>query len=853
VADSPTVLDTRDGDEVDGDAGGRTRETTASTTSMVDDPRVRRAATAVAGALAFYWVTKRLWPAPIGVYGQGMVIGGLTALIAFGLALVYRANRIINFAAGDLGGVPAALSVLLILGPGVNYFLAVPIGLVAALALGGLVEFVFIRRFFKAPRLILTVATIAVSQILAGVATVLPRAFGLSRPPTDFPSPFHLTFSIGSVVFRGNEVLAMLTVPVVIAGLTYLLRYTNIGIAIRASAEGADRAALLGVPVKWVQTIVWVVATVLGFVAIFLRAGIVGLPIGSVLGPTILIRALTAAVLGRMEKLPTIFVASLALGIIESTIIFATGEPDLADGILFVIVLAALLLQRRGAVSRVDDDQSSSWQAAREVRPIPAELAGVPEVKWGVRALLGIFALFLVAFPAIATDAQTNLGGVILIFVIVGLSLVVLTGWAGQVSLGQIAFLGIGAAVAAYLSNTRGWDLSLAILGAGLAGAVAAVLIGLPALRIRGLFLAVTTLALAVALDKYVINVNNFPSILPSGVERPLLWERIELTDGYNMYVFCLAFLGLSILAAQGVRKARAGRVIIATRDNQRAADAAAVPTTNVKLAAFLVAGVISGVAGGLHVVIVSGAAGAIISLVVGLPALRIKGLFLAVTTLAFAVALDQYVLNFNNFPSLIPTDVGRPMLLERFDLSQGHTMYLTCLVFLGLAILAAQGLRKARAGRVMIATRDNQRAADAAAVPTTNVKLAAFLVAGVISGVLLFQYLNSVTALGDVRLLLTGAGLLFVLMVFPGGIGQLMYNLRDRWLRRVAARREILVPSLVADKRSDGATRASNEVGLLQGALSDDSPPSPSPDGPSSPARGAADDRDELETAGAL
>src|SRR3546814_14962272 len=75
-------------------------------------------------------------------------------------------------------------------------------------------------------------------------------------------------------------------------------------------------------------------------------------------------------------------------------------------------------------------------------------------------------------------------------------------------------------------------------------------------------------------------------------------------------------------------------------------------------------------------------------------------------------------------------------MLLERFDLTDGRTMYLTCLAFLGLAILAALGLRKARAGRVMIATRDNQRAADAAAVPTTNVKLSAFLVAGVIPGI---------------------------------------------------------------------------------------------------------------------
>jgi branched-chain amino acid transport system permease protein len=568
---------------------------------VVDDPRARKIASGIAGVLVFYFVTQRLWPAPIGIYVQGMVIGGLTALIAFGLALVYRANRIINFAAGDLGGVPAALSVLLILGPGINYFLAVPIGLCAALALGGVVEFVFIRRFFKAPRLILTVATIAVSQILAGVATALPRAFGLSRPPTDFPSPFGLTFSIGSVVFRGNEVLAMLTVPLVIVALTFLLRYTNIGIAIRASAEGADRASLLGVPVKRIQTIVWVIATVLGFVAIFLRAGIVGLPIGSVLGPTILIRALTAAVLGKMEKLPTIFVASLALGMVESTIIFRTGRPDLADGILFLIVLASLLLQRRGQASRVDDDQTSTWQAAREVRPIPRELAGLPEVKWGVRALLGLFALLLVAFPVLASDAQTNLGGVVLVFVVVGLSLVILTGWAGQVSLGQVALLGIGAAVGGYLSNGRGWDLVLAILGAGLAGAVAAMLIGLPALRIRGLFLAVVTLALALATSSVLLK-QQYVSWLPTRVERTPLFGRVSVATEDRMYYLCLALLVVAVALVRGIRRSRTGRVLIAVRENSRAAQSYGVNATVAKLTAFALSGFIAAMAGAVFV-----------------------------------------------------------------------------------------------------------------------------------------------------------------------------------------------------------------------------------------------------------
>jgi branched-chain amino acid transport system permease protein len=303
-------------------------------------------------------------------------------------------------------------------------------------------------------------------------------------------------------------------------------------------------------------------------------------------------------------------------------------------------------------------------------------------------------------------------------------SLVILTGWGGHISLGQFAIVGVGALVAGNLIQDYNTDLLLVLLAAGASGAIISLLVGLPALRIKGLFLAVTTLALAVALDAYVINVNNFPSILPQVPERPLLLERIDLADGYNMYLLCLVFLGFSILAALGVRKARAGRVIIATRDNQRAADAAAVPTTSVKLAAFVLAGTIAGMAGGLHVLLLT-------------------------------------------------------------DVAQGSYRPYDSIQLFATSVIGGLGS-----------------------------------IGGALIGVLVFKYLETITALGDVRPLLTGGVLLIVLLVLPGGIGQLLYNLRDRMLIRIANRRGILVPSLVADKRTDGAKHADNEVGLLTGAL---------------------------------
>ncbi|HVM54711.1 MAG TPA: ABC transporter permease [Acidimicrobiales bacterium] len=567
---------------------------------FIDDQRVRQAAGALAAVLAFYFVLQRFWPSPLGVLVQGLVIGGLTALLAFGIALIYRANRIVNFAGGDLGALPASLAVLLIVGPGVPYFLALPIGLAAAIVLGAVIDFLVIRRFFTAPRLVLTVVTIAVSLLLGFFSLILPAAFDIRTPPQSFPSPFDVRFSIGRTVFSGNDVIAMVAVVALIGGLGAFFRYTNIGIAVRATAEGAERASLLGVPVKRIGTIVWIIATVLATTAVFLRAGVVGLPFGQLVGPALLVRALAAAVVGRMERFPVIFVASLALGVLESSIIFSTGRATLVDPILFVVIVTALLLQRRGTVARTDE--RSSWQSANDVRPIPKELRSVPEVRWGVAGVRAGLLLFAVALPVLLSEAQISLVAVILMTAMVGLSLVVLTGWAGQVSLGQVAFFGIGAAVGAHVTTALGWDLSVAFVVAGAAGAGAAMVIGVPALRIRGLYLAVITLAFALATSAYLLN-PEFIHWLPQGrFDRPFLFGRIALDTESRFYYLVLAALLLTLAAMRGLRNSRTGRVLFAVRENERAAQAFGVNAVAAKLTAFAFSGFIAASAGSLYV-----------------------------------------------------------------------------------------------------------------------------------------------------------------------------------------------------------------------------------------------------------
>lgn len=700
--------------------------------------------------------------APFGIVVAGVIVGTVTALLAMGLILIYKTSRFINFAYASMGSLAGVTAIGLHLEKDVPFFAALPIGVAIGVATGALVELI-VRRFRHTSRLILTVASIGIAQILSVIeAAIAIKALGFVSLTGGFKIPLDLQVDLGVKTLFGDEILIMLVVPPVLAGLAWFLLRTDVGIAVRAAAENEDRALLLGIPIRRLSTIVWMVAGGLAALTFVLKAPFSGVTPGlASAGPLLLLPALAAAVVARMESLPTAFFAGIGLGIMEAIIGWNTpGSPTIQYVAFLVVILAALLLQT-GKLSRAQESATSTWSSLGVVKPIPVELRHLPEVAWTKRVLLGAVVLAMVFVPAGWSPSNQYLAAVAIVWALAAVALVILTGWGGHISLGQFAIIGVGALVAGNLIQHQNLDLFLVLILSGAAGAIVSLIVGLPALRIRGLFLAVTTLAFAVALDQYVLNFNNFPDLIPSKVGRPLLLERFDLTQGHTMYLTCLVFLGLSVLAAQGLRKARAGRVMIATRDNQRAADAAAVPTTNVKLAAFLVAGVISGVAGGLHVVIVSS-------------------------------------LNPGTYP---PSD--------------SLTVFATSVIG-GLGSIS-----------------------------------------GAVLGVLLFRFIDTLTFLGDVkylgniRPLLTGGMLLVVLLVLPGGLGQLLFNLRDRLLRRVAERREILVPSLVADKRDGTKDHAANEVGLLQGALADPDEAPSSPVEPRSDDEAGADD-DALETVGA-
>jgi branched-chain amino acid transport system permease protein len=685
---------------------------------------LRRFAATFGPAIAIIAVQQVFFGVPLGIFVRGLIIGALGALVALGMALIYRANRILNFAQADLGTLPVVLVLMLMsatVGWGWSYFLAVPVGLLGSLLLGALVELTVIRRFFKAPRLILTVATLGLAQLLAVAAILLPRAWGSPRlVAARIEPPFGAEITISGIVFDANSIIAMVVAPIAFVALALFLQRTNVGIAIRASAGNADRAALLGVPVKRLQTAVWAVAGLLAFTATFLRAGILGLPVISALTYGTLLRALAALMLGRLTNLTAIASSAVALGVLELGVgwgpmtVPITGwqplpdSPLMIDPILAVVIVIALLLRRR-STARVDVDATSSWQAAEEVRPVPPELSRVREVRYTRLAFAALVAIAAIGLPhllvAIVDTPSADIlkAASVLIYGILALSLVVLTGWAGQISLGQIAFFAIGAVVGAKASIDYDADLIVALLAAAVIGGLVAVVVGLPALRQRGLYLAVTTFAFSLATTSYLLN-DRFWSWVPTGrVERHPLLGRVDIDSPMRMYYVSLVALILVVVALRGVRRSRTGRVLIALRENERGTEAYGVSAVRAKLTAFAISGALAAFAGCLY----------------------------SWHQQAYGQGPYEPGWNFGVF---------------------------TMAVIGGIS-----------------------------SIPGALLGAFYLLWTG--------WYVPS-----EWRFLVTGFGVLIVLLIMPAGLGGMMFRLRDLWLRSVAKRRGIVVPSMVAD-----------------------------------------------------
>lgn len=569
-----------------------------------------RAVVSVIGLGAAYFIANAYMRSgvPPGIVVQGVVIGGLDSLIAMGLILVYRSIRVINFSQAALGGLASALSILLVTGSHWSYWLAVPVGIAAAVVTGFLCDLLIQWRFADSPRLIVTVATIGIAEILGLIAIELPHLFTSNLSPlSTFKTPFSFKFYINPLYFTGDALVAMIVVPVALIALYWFFIKTDIGVAIRGAADSRERAQLLGIPVRSLTRITWMVAAGLSGIGTVLTQPILGANIGTFDLSGQMLVPLAAFVLAGMESLPMAVLWSLGIGIIEQAVFYSYGTYVYSEVVLFALILVGLIFQR-SRQTRVTGAQLGEYVAVREVAEIPNPLSRLKEVQIG-RAIVVVVLLGLgVVFPLISSRSLLSDGVYAAVYAIIAVSMVVLTGWAGQISLGQFGFAGIGACLAGAFMVHLNVPFLLAFLVAGLAGGALAILIGIPALRLEGTALAVVTLAFAVVMSNYVLSAQFFPWLDPQLVPAPLLLKRFALGPPYTwLYEFALVILAVSILIARNLRRSRVARAIMSVRDNSRAASAYGVSPLKSKLLAFGLSGFIAGLAGAIYVVFEGG------------------------------------------------------------------------------------------------------------------------------------------------------------------------------------------------------------------------------------------------------
>ncbi|GAC1588443.1 MAG: ABC transporter permease [Acidimicrobiales bacterium] len=532
-----------------------------------------------------------------------LVLGGIQGLLygmlAIGLVLVYKAQRFVNFAQANLGLIASVLIGKLVVDAHLPYVVALVPALAAGVGLSALIELTVVRRLFKAPRLVLMVASIFLAQLL-----LIPRLIkGINANSTvlatkGFPEPFHARFSIGRLVINTPDILIVVVVSAVVIALAAFFRYSPYGQAIRAASENPDAARLAGISVKRMSTLVWLIAGLISSIAAILNAPRAGVFILGGSGASILVRALGAALVARMTNLPVAFGAGVAVGVIEAVTFANVPAGGSVELVVFLIVMGALLVRSR-ELSRATRDSAANVNFGVEARALSRSVLGMPEVKalrFGSAALgLGTaVALPYLPFLGLNTSSKTFLFTLVTGYVMVGLSLCVLSGWGGQVSLGQYALVGVGSFAASRLGAGGGIPFWLAIPLAGIIGAVVAIVVGLPAIRIQGLFLAVATLAFAVVAQGWAFT----KTAIVNHPEGAFLTRPEFLTTDRSIYFVGLFLITVFALSLRSFRASGPGRMLIAVRDNDRAARADGISAVGARLVGFALAGFMAACAG---------------------------------------------------------------------------------------------------------------------------------------------------------------------------------------------------------------------------------------------------------------
>lgn len=525
---------------------------------------------------------------------SGLPLGAMYALQAMGIVVVYKTSGVFNFAQGAIGMAAAFVASGLGVSLGLPTWLAVLGAVAFGALLGAVMERLTIRPARGAlPRTIVTLGWLLALQGLVGLVfgTELGR-----RPVTLFSPDTALRIPSLATAFGWDQLGVLFTAFLVAGGLGLFFRRSPLGVAMRAVSDGPEAARLLGIRVRVVTMAAWAMGAALAALSGVLVTPLLG-TLDTVGLVVFTIQALAAALVGGLTSLPLTFAGGIALGMGQPVIGRLLGSPaGINELIAFAVILGALLLRKRSG--RGDDSASGAGGLGADGLE-PAPLRPLPTGRTAGIVTAAVAAALLVPTLLGGPQANFQLAG-LLAWSLAVLSLVLLAGVVGQVSLCQAFFMAIGAYGAGIFMGAGLSFLAAMPLGALLAAGVAA-LVGIPALRLRGLELAIVTLSLAFAADRYFFRWT--PLVGPDSI-RPL--PRPEFADevlngvaGARLYTL---LTGVVLVACMwwvaSLRRGRTGAALTALRSSAAATAAMGFSVTSLKLRGFAASGFVAGLAG---------------------------------------------------------------------------------------------------------------------------------------------------------------------------------------------------------------------------------------------------------------
>jgi len=537
----------------------------------------------------------------IGYAIPGIPYGCTYAIVAVGLVLTYQATGVFNFAFGAQAYTSAFVYTKLVQNDGLPIWLAF---LLSVVVLAPLLGLIFDRYLFrKIPNTNTTAKLVTGIALFVGIPALLPVLFGSANQynsPSILFNPDTVYFRVASTPINGIYLSSVVVTVAVLVALVILMRFTNLGLQMRGAVESRRLVQLDGVNSGRVIAIAWAVSSFMAGLAGVLLAPIYG-QLQSQDYATLLVAAFAAAAWATLRSMPIAVLVGVLMGVADTVLqgYLPASSPWSAavlPSLPFIVLVAALLIVR--GMRQLHDDEDP--MASVDPPPPPTiaatrapQLGRVIRILWYV--LLAGFIVSMLSWIPQSWESVFNAG---LAFSTIFLSITLITGMGGQLSLAQATLAGVGAFTAAQLANHIGLNyLAGAVVGAVVA-AVVAVVLALASLRLRGLGLALMTIAAALFFDNSVFTQIN--QVHGHALTVQAKWVGLGILDanGHALFVLSMIVLLICVIGVTLVRNGTTGRYLTAMRGSETAAAGIGINLTWQRILIFALSGVVAGLGG---------------------------------------------------------------------------------------------------------------------------------------------------------------------------------------------------------------------------------------------------------------